>query len=130
MNITAKILPAHYFPNIILFKIFNRINLIFGVTIVAVDLKLLRKNKIKLPITIFSSLQAKNILIFFGPMATAQKVIWIKKFKFSAFQRHLYNLNVYDNRIFIKKYCAACRPSEYLCTEFSTKYHKGLKEKY
>ena len=50
MNITAKILPAHYFPNIILFKIFNRINLNFGVTIAAVDLKLLRKNKIELPI--------------------------------------------------------------------------------
>ena len=45
MNIAAKILPAHYFPNIILFKIFNRINQNFGVTIVAVDLKLLRKKK-------------------------------------------------------------------------------------
>ena len=43
MNITAKILPAHSFPNITLFKIFNRLNLNFGVTIVAVDLKLLRK---------------------------------------------------------------------------------------
>ena len=53
MNITAKILPAHYFPNIILFKIFNRINQNFGVTIVAVDLKLLRKNKIGLPIINF-----------------------------------------------------------------------------
>ena len=53
MNITAKILPAHYFPNIILFKIFNRINQNFGVTIVAVDLKLLRKNKIGLPIKNF-----------------------------------------------------------------------------
>ena len=72
-------MPAHYFPNIILFKIFNRINLDFGVTIVAVDLKLLRKNVIKLPITIFFFLQAKNILIFFGPMATAQKLIKIKK---------------------------------------------------
>ena len=45
MNITAKILPAHYFPNIILFKIYNRINLNFGVIIVALDLKLLRKIK-------------------------------------------------------------------------------------
>ena len=35
MNITAKILPAHYFPNIILFKIFIRINQNFDVTIVA-----------------------------------------------------------------------------------------------
>ena len=51
MNTTAKILLAHYFPNIILFKISNRINLNFGVTIVALDLKLLRKNKIGLPIT-------------------------------------------------------------------------------
>ena len=51
MNATAKILLAHYFPNIILFKISNRINLNFGVTIVALDLKLLRKNKIRLPIT-------------------------------------------------------------------------------
>ena len=85
MNITAKILPAHYFPNIILFKIFNRINLIFGVTIVAVDLKLLRKNKIKLPITIFFSPQAKNVLIFFGPMATAQKLKKIKKSNFRHF---------------------------------------------
>ena len=50
MNITAKILSAHYFPNITLFKISNRINLNFGVTIAAVDLKSLRKNKIELPI--------------------------------------------------------------------------------
>ena len=50
MNTTVKVLPAHYFPNIILFKISNRINLNFGVTIAAVDLKLLRKNKIELPI--------------------------------------------------------------------------------
>ena len=78
MNSTAKILPAHYFPNIILFKIFKRINLNFCVTFVAVDLKLLRKNKIKLPITILFFLQAKNVLIFFGPMATAQKLKKIK----------------------------------------------------
>ena len=78
MNTTAKILLAHYFPNIILFKIFNRINNYFGVNIVAVDLKLLRKNKIKLPITLLLFLQAKNILIFFGPKATAQKEKKIK----------------------------------------------------
>ena len=77
MNITAKILSAHNFPNIVLFKIFKRINLNFCVTFVAVDLKLLRKNKIKLPITSFF-LQAKNVLIFFGPMATAQKLKKIK----------------------------------------------------
>ena len=85
MNITGKMLPAHYFPNIILFKIFNRINLIFGVTIVAVDLKLLRKNKIKLPITLLLFLQAKNILIFFGPKATAQKLKKIKILNFRHF---------------------------------------------
>ena len=78
MNITAKILSAHNFPNIVLFKIFKRINLNFCVTFVAVDLKLLRKNKIKLPITILFFLQAKNVLIFFGPMATAQKLKKIK----------------------------------------------------
>ena len=45
MNTTDKILFAHYFPNIVLSKIYNRINLNFGVTIVALDLKLLRKIK-------------------------------------------------------------------------------------
>ena len=45
MTTTDKILLAHYFPNIVLFKIYNRINLNFGVTIVALDLKLLRKIK-------------------------------------------------------------------------------------
>ena len=43
MNTRAKILSAYYIPNMIIFKIFNRINLYFGVTIVALDLKLLRK---------------------------------------------------------------------------------------
>ena len=46
-NTTAKILLARYLPNRILFKISNRINLSFGVIIVALDLKLLRKNKIE-----------------------------------------------------------------------------------
>ena len=50
MNTRAKILPAHHFPYVILFKIFSRINLNFGATIAALDLKLLRKNKIELPI--------------------------------------------------------------------------------
>ena len=45
MNNTAKILLAHHFPNIVLFKIYNRINLNFGVAIVALDLKLFRKIK-------------------------------------------------------------------------------------
>ena len=43
MNTTDKKLLAHYFANIVLFKIYDRINLNFGVTIVALDLKLLRK---------------------------------------------------------------------------------------
>ena len=43
MTTTDKILLAHYFPNIVIFKIYNKINLNFGVTIVALDLKLLRK---------------------------------------------------------------------------------------
>ena len=104
MNITAKILPAHYFPNIILFKIYNRINLIFGVTFVEEDLQLLRKNKIKLPITLLLFLQAKNILIFLGPKATAQKNKKDKNVKISAFYRDIYRLNVYVSRIFMKNF--------------------------
>ena len=87
---TAKIIPAHDFPNIILFKIFNRINNYFGVTIVAVDLKLLRKNKIGLPIKNFFFKTKKNTLIFFGPMDTAQKTKKDKKIEFSAFYRDIY----------------------------------------
>ena len=85
MNTTAKILLAHYFPNIILFKIFNRINQNFGVTIVAVDLKLSRKNKIGLPIKNFFFKTKKNTLIFFGPMDTAQKLKKIKNSNFRHF---------------------------------------------
>ena len=48
---TAKIFPAHYFSNMILFKIFNSMNLNFGVILVALDLMLL-KNNIKLKLTI------------------------------------------------------------------------------
>ena len=102
MNITAKILPAHYFPNIILFKIFNRINNYFGVTIVAVDLKLLRKNKIGLPIiNFFFFLNEKYINIFWadGYCAKAKKD---KKFEISAFYRNIYRLNVDINRISVK----------------------------
>ena len=51
MNTAAKILLEHCFRNIILFKIFNRTNLNFGVTIEALDLELLRKNKIGLLIS-------------------------------------------------------------------------------
>ena len=104
MNITAKILPAHYFPNIILFKIFNRINLNLGVTFVAVDLKLLRKNKIKLPITLLFFLQAKNVLIFFGPMATAQK---LKKIENSNF-RHSTDIYIYIRPLYWEVLVAYC----------------------
>ena len=85
MNITAKILPVHYFPNITLFKIFNGINQNFGVTIVAVDLKLLRKNKIGLPINYLFFKTKKNTLIFFGPMAIVQKLEKIKNPNFRHF---------------------------------------------
>ena len=105
-------MPAHYFPNIILFKIFNRINLNFGVAFVAVDLKLFRKNKIKLPITILFFLQAKNVLIFFGPMATAQK---LKKIKIPNF-RHFTEIYIEAKFICQQNLCenlfAACRPPE------------------
>ena len=85
MSSKAKILLAQYFTNIILFKTFNRINNYFGVTIVAVDLKLLRKNKIGLPIINFIFLKTKNTLIFFGPMDTAQKLKKVKKSNFRHF---------------------------------------------
>ena len=102
MNITAKILPAHYFPNIILFKIFNRINLNFGVTFVAVDLKLLRKNKIKLPITLLFFSTSEKCLDIFWADGYCAKTKKDKNFKFSAFQRNIYRLNVYIKRFFVK----------------------------
>ena len=81
MKITAKIFPANYFPKIILFKIFYRINLIFGITIVAVDLKFKKKSGCQLPTNNVNT--KKNVLIFSGPMATAQKkLIKIKKTTF------------------------------------------------
>ena len=102
MNITAIIWPAHYFPNIILFKIFNRINLIFGVTFVAVDLKLLRKNKIKLPITLLFFSTSEKYLDIFWANGYCAKTKKDKNFEFSAFYRDIYRLNVYVNRIFVK----------------------------
>ena len=102
MSITAKILPAYYFPNIILFKIFNRINLNFGVTFVAVDLKLLRKNKIKLPITILFFSTSEKCLDIFWANGYSAKTKKDKNSKFSAFYRDIYRLNVYVNRIFVK----------------------------
>ena len=44
---TAKIFQAHYFS----YNFFDRLNLEFGRTLVALNLMLLRKIKIKLPIT-------------------------------------------------------------------------------
>ena len=78
MNITAKILPVHYFPNMILFKIFNEINLSFGVILVACDLILLRKMILscQLPLIIFEN---KKDLIRFARKATVLKSIKIKK---------------------------------------------------
>ena len=43
MNITAKILPAHFTPKISIFKIYDKIDLNFIVTLVAGDLILLLK---------------------------------------------------------------------------------------
>ena len=40
-------MPAHHFPLYWPYKIFDRINLFFGATLVALDLMLLRKRKIK-----------------------------------------------------------------------------------
>ena len=63
MNTTAKILLAHYFPNIILFKISNRINLNFDVNIVALDLKLLRKIKSGCQLANKNSETKKNVFL-------------------------------------------------------------------
>ena len=106
MNATAKILLAHYFPNIILFKISHRINLNFGVTIVALDLKLLRKNKIGLPITTSQFQNEEKCLDIFWADDYCAKTKKDKKFEFSAFYRNIYRLNVYVNRIDVKKLCS------------------------
>ena len=52
---------------------------------VKINHKGLRKNKNKLPITLLFFLQAKNVLIFVGPTATAQKLKKIKKSNFRHF---------------------------------------------
>ena len=77
----AKILPAYYFPNMILFKIFNEINLSFGVILVACDLILLRKMILscQLPLIIFEN---KKDLIRFARKATVLKSIKIKSLFF------------------------------------------------
>ena len=72
---TAKIIPAHDFPNIILFKIFNRINLHFGVTLIALDLILLRKIKsgCQLPFKKKSVSKKVSILFFSEGYCTKTK---------------------------------------------------------
>ena len=115
MNATAKILLAHYFPNIILFKISHRINLNFGVTIVALDLKLLRKNKIGLPITTSQFQNEEKCLDIFWADGRCTKTYKYKNFKFSANYRDIYKLNVYVNRIFVKNFVRPVgRPNNYV----------------
>ena len=65
---------------------------------------LLRKIKIKLPITAEKKTTiAKSLDIFWadGYYAKTKKD---KNFKFSAFYRDIYRLNVYVSRIFMKKF--------------------------
>ena len=112
MNATAKILLAHYFPNIILFRISNRINLDFGVTLVALDSKLLTKNEIGLPITTSQFQNDEKCLDIFWADGHCTKTKRDKNFEFSAFYRDIYRLNVHVNRFFLKKICAVCRPPE------------------
>ena len=66
MNITGKILPAHYFPNRILFKIFNRINLNFGVALIALDIILLRKIKSGCQLPFKKKKCRKKSILFFS----------------------------------------------------------------
>ena len=78
---TAKIFTAHYFPKMILFKICNRINLSFGVILVAFELILLRKIILscQLPLKFFEN---KKSLMLFATKATVLKLIEIKKSSF------------------------------------------------
>ena len=78
-------MPAQDFPFYWPYKNSNRINLNFGVTIVAVDLMLLMKIEIKLPIITVFLQQSKKILILFAPKATARKLIKIKISNFRLF---------------------------------------------
>ena len=78
-------MPAQDFPFYWPYKNSNRINLNFGVTIVAVDLMLLMKIEIKLPIiTVFTTIE-KN-LDTFCPKGYCAKTNKDKKFNFSVFQ--------------------------------------------
>ena len=65
--ITAEIFQAHYFSFYWPYEIFNRINLKFGITLVALALTLLRKIKIKLPIT------AENFSTIYSMKSTKAK---------------------------------------------------------
>ena len=99
---TAKIFPAHYFPKMILFKICNRINLSFGVILVAFELILLRKITLscQLPLNFFEN---KKSLMLFAPKATVLKLIEIKKKSFFlAFSSQEPIPKDTDNRIFVK----------------------------
>ena len=71
---TAKIIPAHDFPNIILFKIFNRINLHFGVTLIALDFILLRKIKFVCQLPFKKKRVSKKVSILFFLKATVRKL--------------------------------------------------------
>ena len=115
MNTTDKILLAHYFPNIVLFKMHYRINLSFGVTIVALDLKLLRKNKIGLPITTSQFQNEEKCLDIFWADGRCTKTYKYKKIKFLANYRVIYKLIVYVNRIFVKIFVRPVgRPNNYV----------------
>ena len=88
-NIATKIILAHYLPNIILFKISNRINLDFGVTLIALDLKLLTKNEIGLPITTSQFQNDEKCLGIFWADGHCTKTKKDKNFKISAFYRNI-----------------------------------------
>ena len=122
-NIACTLFSKHN-----LFKIFNRINQNFGVTIVAVDLKLLRKNKIRFPIKNFFFKTKENTLIFFGPMDTAQKLKKIKNSNFRNFTDiyiYIYRLNVYINRIFVKNFVQPVGRPNYLVPNLAIKTIKA-----
>ena len=66
-------MPAQYFPFYWPYKIFNRIHLNFGVTLVALVLMLLTKIKLKLPITAEKLQKPKKVKIAYVLKATTQK---------------------------------------------------------
>ena len=62
----AKIMPVHDFPNIVLFKNVNRINLNFGVALIALDIILLRKIKSGCQLPFKKNKVTKKVSIFFS----------------------------------------------------------------